>query len=122
MNAANMMGVCEALVYGHKAGLDLEKMVNLLKNGAASSAALKGSAPKMLKRDFSPGFYVEHFAKDLGIALDEARTMNLALPGTALASQLYQSLMAHGGSRLGTNALLNALETINNTKVDTYKF
>jgi 3-hydroxyisobutyrate dehydrogenase len=85
MNAANMVGVCEALVYGHKAGLDLQKMVDLLKNGAATSAALKGSAPRMLTRDFAPGFYVEHFAKDLAIALEESRSMNLALPGTALA-------------------------------------
>lgn len=84
-----MVGVCEALVYGQKAGLDLNQMLNLLSKGAACSFSLEKLAPRMLRRDFEPGFYVEHFIKDLGIALEEARRMKLGLPGLALASQLY---------------------------------
>ena len=74
----------------------------------------------MLKRDFEPGFYVEHFVKDLGIILDESRRMGIALPGTAQAEQLYQALMAQGGARMGTQGLLTVLENLNNSKVDKY--
>jgi len=76
--------------------------------------------PKALKRDFEPGFYVEHFVKDLNICLEESRRMNIGLPGLALANQLYNSLQAQGGSRMGTQGLLIALETMNAVKVDTY--
>lgn len=81
-----MIGTCEALVYGHKAGLDLNQMVLLLSKGAAGSFTLEKLAPRMLRRDFDPGFYVEHFVKDLSIALEESRKMKLGLPGLALAS------------------------------------
>ena len=89
-----MVGLCEALVYGHKAGLDLNQMISLLNKGAAGSFSLDKLAPRMLRRDFEPGFYVEHFIKDLGIAMEEARRMKLGLPGLALATQLYQALSA----------------------------
>ena len=89
MIANTMIGTCEALIYGHKAGLALDKMINLISKGAAGSFSLEKLAPRMLRRDFEPGFYVEHFVKDLGIALDEARRMKLGLPGLALASQFY---------------------------------
>lgn len=84
-----MMGVCEGLIYGHKAGLNLHQMINLLSKGAAGSFSLERLAPRMLRRDFEPGFYVEHFVKDLGIALEECKRLNLGLPGMALASQFY---------------------------------
>ncbi len=84
--ANTMIGVCEALVYGHKAGIDLDKMVTLLSKGGAGSFSLERLAPRMLRRDFEPGFYVEHFIKDLGIALEEARRMKIGLPGLSLAS------------------------------------
>ena len=71
----------------------------------------------MLKRDFEPGFYVEHFVKDLGIALEEGKRMNLSLPGLALAHQFYVSLMANGGGRNGTQALLKTFELINNIQI-----
>lgn len=70
----------------------------------------------MVKRDFAPGFIVEHFIKDLGIALDEAKRMGLALPGLALANQFYLALQAQGGGRMGTQALILALETLNGIK------
>lgn len=86
MTCSQMIGVCESLIYGHKAGLKLDQMINLLNKGAAGSFALKAFAPRQLKRDFEPGFYVEHFVKDLGIVLEEARRMNICLPGTALGA------------------------------------
>ena len=94
MIANTLVGVCEALVYGQKSGIDLNKMINLLLKGGAGSSQLEKLAPRMLRRDFEPGFYVEHFIKDLGIALEEARRMKLGLPGLALASQLYQAVSA----------------------------
>lgn len=102
MIATTMVGLCEALIYGHKAGLDLDQMIKLLSKGAAGSFSLEKLAPRMLRRDFEPGFYVEHFVKDLGIALDEAKQMGISVPGTAQAQQLYHALMAQGGARLGT--------------------
>lgn len=120
MIANTMVGLCEALVYGHKAGLDLHQMILLLNKGAAGSFSLEKLAPRILRRDFEPGFYVEHFIKDLGIALEEARRMKLGLPGLALASQLYQALGAQGFERKGTQALLLALEQMNGVQVRKY--
>ena len=85
MIATAMTGVCEALIYGHKSGLNLKQMTDLLQGGAANSASLGLYADRMLRRDFDPGFYVEHFVKDLGIVLEESKRMGLSLPNTALA-------------------------------------
>ena len=120
MIANTMVGVVESLIYGHKAGLALDKMINLISKGAAGSFSLEKLAPRMLRRDFEPGFYVEHFIKDLGIALEEARRMKLGLPGLALASQFYQALAAQGYERKGTQALLLALEKFNNVEIPKY--
>src|SRR3954452_6655513 len=114
--ASNMIAVCEGLLYGHKAGLDLETVFKSVSVGAAGSKALEVLGPRMLRRDFEPGFYVEHFIKDMGIALAEAEKMNLCLPGIALAKQLYEAVRAQGYGRKGTQALLLALEAINNVK------
>jgi 3-hydroxyisobutyrate dehydrogenase len=107
--ATGMIGVCEALLYGYRAGLDLETVLESVSGGAAGSWSLTNYAPRMLKGDFEPGFFVEHFVKDMEIALAEARRMNLALPGLALAHELYLALRAQGGGRKGTQALLLAL-------------
>lgn len=85
MIGSTMVGLCEALIYGHKAGLQLDQLIQLLSKGAAGSFSLEKLAPRMLRRDFEPGFYVEHFVKDLGIALDEAKRMGIAMPSTAMA-------------------------------------
>ena len=114
--AANMIAVCEGLLYGCKAGLDLETVFKSVSVGAAGSKALEVLGPRMLARNFEPGFYVEHFIKDMGIALAEAEKMNLCLPGLALAKQLYEAVRAQGYGRKGTQALLLALETLNNLK------
>ena len=107
--ATLMIGVCEGLLYAYKAGLDLEMVLESVSGGAAGSWSLTNYAPRMLKGDFEPGFFVEHFIKDMEIALGEARRMNLALPGLALAHELYLALRAQGGGRKGTQALLLAL-------------
>jgi 3-hydroxyisobutyrate dehydrogenase len=114
--AGNMIGLCEALLYGYKAGLNLEEVMKSVSTGAAGSWSLQNLGPRIMKRDFEPGFFVEHFIKDMGIALAEARAMNLSLPGLALVQQLYQSLMAHGYGRKGTQALMLALEQMANIK------
>ncbi len=107
--ASNMVGVCEALLYAHKAGLDLDTVLESVSSGAAGSFSLSNLAPRIIKNDFSPGFYVEHFIKDMSIARAEAERMNLALPGLALAKQLYTALNAQGHGRSGTQALHLAL-------------
>ncbi|MCC7422983.1 MAG: NAD(P)-dependent oxidoreductase [Planctomycetaceae bacterium] len=103
--ASNMVGVCEALLYGYKAGLDLPTVLQSVGSGAAGSWSLNNLGPRIMNNNFDPGFFVEHFIKDMGIALAEARRMNLALPGLALANQLYVSLQAQGHGRDGTHAL-----------------
>jgi 3-hydroxyisobutyrate dehydrogenase len=107
--ATGMIGVCEALLYAFKTGLDPERVLASVGGGAAGSWSLTNYAPRMLKGDFAPGFYVEHFLKDMEIALAEARRMNLALPGLALAHELYLALRAQGGGRNGTQSLILAL-------------
>ncbi|MDE3155410.1 MAG: NAD(P)-dependent oxidoreductase [Acidobacteriota bacterium] len=110
--AGTMIGVCEALLYGRKAGLDLEVMLRSISGGAAGCWTLDNLAPRILKRNFDPGFMVEHFIKDMGIALDEARRMQLPMPGLALVHQLYTAVQAQGHGRNGTHALMLALEQL----------
>jgi 3-hydroxyisobutyrate dehydrogenase len=114
--ASGMIGVCEALIYGHKAGLDLETVLQSVGGGAAASWSLSNLGPRIIARNFEPGFFVEHFIKDMGIALAEAEKMNLCLPGLALAKQLYESVRAQGYGRKGTHALMLALESMSGIK------
>ena len=107
--ASGMIGVCEALVYASRAGLDVEKVISTIGAGAAASWSLSNYGPRACTGDFEPGFKVDHFIKDLGIALKEARRMRLSLPGLALAEQLYVSVSALGWGQKGTHALLLAL-------------
>jgi 3-hydroxyisobutyrate dehydrogenase len=107
--ATNMIGVCEALLYAHRAGLDLERVMQSVGSGAAGSWSLSNLGPRIIANQFDPGFFVEHFVKDMGIVLQEARRMQLSLPGLSLAHQLYVALQAQGGSRMGTHALQLAL-------------
>jgi 3-hydroxyisobutyrate dehydrogenase len=114
--ATGIIGVCEALLYAYRAGLDLGSVMESVSGGAAGSWSLSNYGPRMLKGDFEPGFYVEHFIKDMGIALAEARRLKLSLPGLALAHQLYVALEAQGGGRRGTQALLLALARLSNVE------
>jgi 3-hydroxyisobutyrate dehydrogenase len=114
--AGTLIGVCECLLYGYKAELDLETMLDSIKSGAAACWTLDNMAPRILRRDFQPGFFVEHFIKDMGIALDEARRVDLALPGLALVHQLFLAVKAQGHGKLGTQALMLALEQLSQTE------
>ena len=107
--ASNMIAVCEGLLYGYKAGLDLETVYKSVSVGAAGSWSLNNLGPRIMNNNFDPGFFVEHFIKDMGIALSEAKRMGLSLPGLALGEQLYLSVKAKGWGRNGTHALMLAL-------------
>jgi len=104
-----MIGVCEALLYGYKAGLNLETVMQSVSTGAAGSWSLSNLGPRIMVNNFDPGFFVEHFVKDMGIALAESKRMGLSLPGLALGEQLYLSVKARGFGRNGTHALMLAL-------------
>jgi len=110
--AANMVGVCEALLYAQRAGLDPLTVIASVGSGAAASWAINQLGPKIASRDFAPGFYVEHFLKDMDIALREGKRMGLALPGLELALHLYREVAALGHGRSGTQALILALERL----------
>jgi len=112
--ATNMIGVCEALLYAYRAGLDLEQVMQSVASGAAGSWSLSNLGPRIIQNNFDPGFFVEHFIKDMGIALAEARRLGISLPGLALAEQLYQAVKAQGHGRLGTHALMLALARLSN--------
>jgi 3-hydroxyisobutyrate dehydrogenase len=107
--ASGMIALCEALLYGYKSGLDLNTVLQSVGGGAAGSWSLANYGPRIIANNFDPGFAVEHFVKDMGIALDEAKRMGLVMPGLALAHQLYVSLRSTGRGRNGTQALQLAL-------------
>ena len=92
--SSGMVALCEALLYAYRTGLDAEAVLDLIGRGAAASFSLATYGPRLLRGDLEPGFKIDHFIKDLGIALAEARRMDLALPGLALAQQLYVSARA----------------------------
>ncbi|HUT91051.1 MAG TPA: NAD(P)-dependent oxidoreductase, partial [Thermoguttaceae bacterium] len=110
--ATNMIGVCEALLYGYRAGLDLVTVMKSVASGAAGSWSLTNLGARIIDNNFDPGFFVEHFVKDMGIALEESKRMGLSMPGLALAHQLYLSLLALGHGRGGTQALMLALASM----------
>jgi 3-hydroxyisobutyrate dehydrogenase len=110
--AGTMVGVCESLLYGSKAGLDLKRMLDSIRGGAAACWTLDHLAPRILQRNFEPGFFVEHFVKDMGLALEESKRMGLVLPGLTLVHQLYQTVQTLGHGRSGTHALILALEEL----------
>jgi 3-hydroxyisobutyrate dehydrogenase len=103
--ASTLMGVCEALRYAEKAGLRPETVLDSIEAGAAGSWALTNLAPRMIKGDFEPGFYVKHFIKDMNIALESCADIGLKAGGLQLAKDLYDQLAADGGENYGTHAL-----------------
>jgi 3-hydroxyisobutyrate dehydrogenase len=114
--AGALNGVCEALLYASEAGLDLKTVLQSVGGGAAASWQLNTLGPRIIERNFEPGFFAEHFIKDLSIALDESRKMNIALPGVGLVAQLFNAVEAQGHGRQGTHALMLALEHLSNVK------
>jgi len=107
--ATNMIGVCEALLYGYKSGLDLNRVLESVASGAAGSWSLSNLGPRIIAGNFDPGFFVEHFLKDMAIALEESRRMGLKLRGLELAEELYREVAAQGMEQKGTHALMLAL-------------
>ncbi|WP_277714645.1 NAD(P)-dependent oxidoreductase [Bacillus atrophaeus] len=103
--AAGMVGVAEAMAYAEKSGLNPEQVLKSITTGAAGSWSLSNLAPRMLKGDFAPGFYVKHFIKDMGIALEEAELMGEEMPGLALAKSLYDKLSEQGEENSGTQSI-----------------
>lgn len=103
--AAGMLGVCEALAYAEHAGLDPATVLQSIESGAAGSWSLSNLSPRILKRDYAPGFYVKHFIKDMGIAIESAEQMGIEVPGLKLAKSLYDRLAEQGGGDDGTQAL-----------------
>ena len=111
--ASNMIGVVESLLYAYKAGMDMEEVIAVIGKGAASSWSINNLGMRIAKKNFDPGFFIKHFVKDMRIGLDEARRMNLSLPGLAMAHQFYTSAMALGHENLGTQGLYKVFETMN---------
>lgn len=111
--AGTMIGAVESLLYAYKAGLDLDQVIRAIGSGAAGSWTINNLGPRIAAGDFEPGFFIEHFVKDMGIALEEAGRMNLCLPGLALAHQFYVSAQAVGLSKKGTQALALVFERMN---------
>ncbi|MFS0574431.1 NAD(P)-dependent oxidoreductase [Sporosarcina sp. 179-K 3D1 HS] len=108
--ATNMIGVCEAIAYAQKAGLDPGVVLTSITSGAAGSWSLTNLAPRMLEEDFAPGFYVKHFLKDMDIALQEAELLNLDLPGLQMAREMYSELIKQGYGEKGTQVLYKRYE------------
>jgi 3-hydroxyisobutyrate dehydrogenase len=111
--AGNMIGVVEGLLYAHKAGLDASAVIDVVGKGAAGSWSINNLGRRIVKGDFNPGFFIKHFVKDMGIALEEARRMRLSLPGLALVHQFYVSAQAVGLENLGTQGLYQVLARMN---------
>ncbi len=111
--ASTMIGTIESLLYAYKAGNDLEAVINVIGKGAAGCWSINNLGPRVAKGNFEPGFFIKHFVKDMGIALKEAKLMNLALPGLALAYQFYMYAMALGLENLGSQGLYKVLGKMN---------
>ena len=108
-----MIGTVEALLYADKANLDLKKVIHLIGQGAAGCWSLNQLGPRMVQEDWAPGFFVKHFIKDMGIALEDAARMNLKLKGLELAKSFYEQVKDAGYSENGTQVLLKVLRGLN---------
>lgn len=111
--AGTMVGTVESLLYAVRAGMDMDAVIDVIGSGAASSWSINNLGRRIAKGDYDPGFYIKHFIKDMGIALQEARAMNLSLPGLALVQQLYIAAQAQGLENMGTQGLYRACLTVN---------
>ncbi|CDO04067.1 2-hydroxy-3-oxopropionate reductase [Oceanobacillus picturae] len=108
--ASNMIGVCEAIVYAKKAGLDPSRVLDTITTGAAGSFSLSKLAPRMIAGDDAPGFYVKHFIKDMTLAIESAKELGMETPGLALSLKLYKELAEKGENDSGTQALIKLFE------------
>ena len=111
--ASTMIGTVESLIYAENANLDLQKVIDLIGQGAAGCWSLNQLGPRMIKNDWSPGFFVKHFIKDMGIALEDSKRMGIQLRGLELANEFYNKVMNSGYSENGTQVLLKVLREMN---------
>lgn len=111
--AGTMIGTVESLLYAAKTGMDLDEVIDVIGSGAAGSWSINNLGRRIAKKDFDPGFFIKHFVKDMGIALEEAAAINLSLPGLALANQFYVAAKAQGLENLGTQGLYKVFEAMN---------
>lgn len=114
--ASTMVGVVESLLYAYKAGNDLDEVIDVIGSGAAASWSINNLGRRIVQGNFDPGFFIKHFVKDMGIALKEAKRMDLSLPGLALAHQFYLSAIACNLGELGTHGLYKVFEQMNGIK------
>jgi len=114
--AGTMIGTLESLLYAKTAGLGMDAVIDIIGRGAAASWSLNNLGRRVAKGDFAPGFYIKHFVKDMGIALQEARRMKLSLPGLALVNQFYVAAQAQGLENLGTQGLFKVLSAMNGSQ------
>jgi 3-hydroxyisobutyrate dehydrogenase len=112
--ASSMIGTVESLLYAEKANLDLNQVIEMIGQGAAGCWSLNQLGPRMLKQDWEPGFYVKHFVKDMGIALNDAKKLGIRLQGLELAYQFYKKVSQSGYEEKGTQVLLKVLKDLNN--------
>jgi 3-hydroxyisobutyrate dehydrogenase len=117
--ASTMIGVVESLLYARRAGLDADQVIGIIGKGAAASWSINTLGPRITADNFEPGFMIDHFVKDMSIALDEAARLKLALPGLALAKQFYTAAQAEGLGRKGTQALYRVLDRLSITSSST---
>ncbi|MDD4700863.1 MAG: NAD(P)-dependent oxidoreductase [Desulfovibrio sp.] len=110
--AGVMISVCESCLFAQESGLDVAKWLELVVPGSGGSNALNTLGRRILKKDYDPGFFINHFIKDLGLCLEECRRMQIVLPGISLADELYRSMQARGQGDLGTQALIDCLVTL----------
>lgn len=116
--ASNINGLCECLIYAYKAGLDTKGLINMISQGAAGSNQINFYANKIINRDFEAGFYIDHFLKDIEIAIEESKNMGLNLTNLKYAKKLYDYMVKEGYGRLGHHGLILALEKINNVNIE----
>lgn len=114
--ASTVIGTCETILYAERVGLDAPAVVDLIKKGAAGSFSLEKYSPRIFNQDFEPGFFVEHFVKDLGLVLRECEKRNLILPGTQNAKMMYDMYQANGGAKKGVQGIIQVLRMINGMK------
>ncbi len=111
--ASTMIGVVESLLYAYKAGNDLGEVIDVIGKGAAASWSINNLGRRIVAGNLDPGFFIKHFVKDMGIALQEAKAMNLSLPGLALAHEFYIAAMGQGLENLGTQGLYKVMARLN---------
>lgn len=122
LNTGNMLGMVEALLYARKANLDMKDTIEIIGSGAAASWAINNLGPRILQNNFEPGFLIEHFVKDMQIALDEASRLNLQLPGLTLIKKFYDLAMQKNLGKKGTHALFLVLDELSQGKNDSEIF